>query len=532
VIEDALLYQLPENDFHQLREQNPDFDQHFRREDSRKIRPDRPLQPQQLDPLLLQSVADLMHRNPVCLKPEQTARDAATCMDRHHISSVLIADHRELLGIVTDRDLRSRVIAADRSGDITLAAIMTTGLKTLSPGDSLFDAMLLMTEYNLHHLPVVDQQHLPLGILSATDLLHARSNNPIFLAQRIKHCSDVNGLREIVSRLPRLMGQWHSGGASGLQISRMLTTVSDAVTRRLLVLAEAELGPPPAAYAWLGFGSQGRSEQALGADQANALVYSSDKDAGDRDADDRDAGAASYFEALAERVCNQLDYCGYSLCRGDIMAKNPRWRLPLDQWRQTVQRWTAAPTPKAVMHVSIFFDIRAIHGDATLARALQATMLDCTAGNDIFSAALAQNALEHRPPLGFFRRFVVEHSGEHQSALDLKLRGIIPIVDLCRIHALAQGISAVNTSERIHRLLDQGVLTPVDGGNLLDAFEFICQQRIALQVRQVAGHRPADNFLDPTELNHLAREQLRDAFSVVHEAQQALQLKYLRGGLF
>jgi CBS domain-containing protein len=303
------------------------------------------------------------------------------------------------------------------------------------------------------------------------------------------------------------------------QVSRLLTAVSDAVTVRLIELAQRELGPAPGPWAWLGFGSQARGEQLLGADQDNGIVIG----------DGVPPAEHGWYEALAQRVCDGLATCGYRYCPGKVMATTAAWRQPLARWRETVAGWTRTPTPDAVMRVSIFFDLRAIYGEESLCAALQSVMLERASSNTIFLAALAANVLASSPPLGIFRRFVVDRDGEHRDSVDLKKRGVLPLTEIARLHALAHAVSAVNTKERLDGLAAARHLTIGDSRNLADALHCIQQQRIRHQCEQIAAGDPVDNFLDPRKLPRLAREQLRDAFTIIDEAQAAVRRRYRAG---
>ena len=237
----------------------------------------------------------------------------------------------------------------------------------------------------------------------------------------------------------------------------------------------------------------------------------------------------AWFKALAQQVCDGLNACGYVHCPGGVMASNELWRLPLATWQETVRQWTREPTPDAVMRVSIFFDLRAVYGQESLCMNLQDTMLEQAAQNTIFLAALAADVLRSTPPLGIFRRFVLERSGEHRNSLDLKKRGILPITEIVRIHALANGIRAVNTQQRLQALTKGKCLTLEDSRNLSDALHLLQQLRIAHHCEQVLQGETVDNFLDPSKLPSLSREQLRDAFTVIEESQNALRQHYRAG---
>ncbi|KGE04920.1 DUF294 nucleotidyltransferase-like domain-containing protein [Pseudohaliea rubra] len=516
VIEDALLYLLPDATYRELRAGNRDFDRYFSRQRSRRLRRAARYMPD-ANPLLA-PLRDSMSTDLLCLPPHTPVQGVAIAMAKRRVSSAFITEGERLLGIVTDRDLRTRCLAAGLPASTAVREIMTPKPEGIAADDTLFSATLLMTQRGYHHLPILDGERL-VGVITTSDLILARRNDPVYLVQHLSRQESVEGMVELLAGLPDQLQQWVQAGMRAEQVSRLLTAVSDAVTIRLIQLAEQELGPAPGAWAWLGFGSQARGEQLLGADQDNGIVIDDDVPAAER----------GWYEAVARRVCDGLAACGYKYCPGGIMATTEEWRQPLARWQDTVARWTRTPTPAAVMRVSIFFDLRAVYGDDSLCARLQQVMLERASSNTIFLAALAANALASSPPLGIFRRFVVDRDGEHRDSLDLKKRGVLPITEIVRLHALAHRVPAVNTSERLEALAAQRHLTIGDSRNLADALHCIQQQRISHQCGEMAAGEPVDNFLNPRRLPRLAREQLRDAFTIIDEAQTAVRQTYRAG---
>ncbi|GAB3112359.1 putative nucleotidyltransferase substrate binding domain-containing protein [Pseudomaricurvus hydrocarbonicus] len=516
LIEDSLVYFLPEPEYQKIRQQYRDFDRFFHSQRSRRVRRAARHEPSPSE--MMRSVSGLMTKKLLKVSPRDSIQTAAQVMSQGRISSVLVMEGEQLLGIVTDRDLRSRAVAIGVDVSLPIESIMTPNPEAISADDTLFDAILFMTQKGYHHIPVMEQDMVK-GIITASDLMLARRDDPVYLVQHIGRQTSVDDLQKMVKPLPDLFVQWVQAGIKSSQVGKILTAVSDAVTSRLIFLAEQELGPAPVPFCWLGFGSQGRGEQLLNADQDNALLI----------ADHLSPADERWFEQLAHRVSDGLNACGYVYCPGKVMATTDEWRQTLRGWKTTVDRWTKSPTADAVMRVSIFFDLRAIHGDASLCRELQAHMLKRASGNTIFLAALAENVLDTPPPLGIFRRFVVERNGEHRDELNLKKRAVIPIVDIVRIHALAHGISEVNTIERLHKLAQTRAMTINDSRNLQDALQVIMQTRIEGQVKHLLAGKPPSNYLNPDELPKLVRKQLRDAFNIVGDAQQAVKLTYRPG---
>ncbi|HKK23813.1 MAG TPA: DUF294 nucleotidyltransferase-like domain-containing protein [Pseudohaliea sp.] len=516
VIEDALVYLLPDAAYRELRGNNRDFDRYFSRQRSRRLRRAARYIPD-ANPLLA-PLRDSMSTDLLCVAPDAPVQTVAAAMAARRVSSAFVTRDEALLGIVTDRDLRTRCLAAGLPSSTAVREIMTPDPEGIAPDDTLFNATLLMTQRGYHHLPILEGGRL-VGVITTSDLILARGNDPVYLVQHLSRQDSVEGMVELLAALPDQLQQWVRAGMRAEQVSRLLTAVSDAVTVRLIHLAEQEFGPAPGPWAWLGFGSQARGEQLLGADQDNGIVIDDSVPAAER----------GWYAAVAERVCDGLAACGYKYCPGGIMATTDEWRQPLAIWQDTVASWTRTPTPAAVMRVSIFFDLRAVYGDDGLCRRLQQVMLERASSNTIFLAALAANALGSTPPLGIFRRFVVDRDGEHRDSLDLKKRGVLPITEIVRLHALAHRVPAVNTNERLEALAALRHLTIGDSRNLADALHCIQQQRIRHQCEAMTAGEPVDNFLNPRKLPRLAREQLRDAFTIIDEAQSAVRQRYRAG---
>jgi CBS domain-containing protein len=520
VIEDALLYLLPDEAYQSLRASNRAFDRYFSRQRSRRLRRAARYMPE-ANPLL-SPLREIMSTDLLCMPPEAPVQAVAAAMAERRVSSSFISersgDGDQLLGIVTDRDLRTRCLAAGLPASTAVREIMTPDPEGIGPEETIFSATLLMTQRGYHHLPVLEAGRL-VGVITTSDLILARRNDPVYLVQHLSRQDSVDGMVELLASLPDQLQQWVTSGMRAEQVSRLLTAVSDAVTVRLIQLAEEEHGPAPGPWAWLGFGSQARGEQLLGADQDNGIVIDDSVPAAER----------GWYAAVADYVCDGLAACGYKYCPGGIMATTDEWRQPLATWQDTVAGWTRTPTPAAVMRVSIFFDLRAVYGEESLCTRLQQVMLERASSNTIFLAALAANALASTPPLGIFRRFVVDRDGEHRDSLDLKKRGVLPITEIVRLHALAHKVTAVNTNERLEALAAERHLTIGDSRNLADALHCIQQQRIRHQCEEMAAGEPVDNFLNPRKLPRLAREQLRDAFTIIDEAQGAVRQTYRAG---
>ena len=519
--EDTLVYLLPCEQLDALCTAHPDFAKHFDTALTKRLKKAlAALQtaPQGRGGLLSVTVGSLMKREPVFVSPQTSVREAARRMTEARVSSLLILDGERLVGLATDRDLRSRCIAAGLDTAQPVSQIMTREVHAATAAMPGFEALMQMTRLNVHHLPVLDGQRA-IGVLSTTDLVRHESANAVYLTGDVGKAVSVEALAEISKRLPELQVQLALAGAGARHVGEAISTVNDAITRRLLQLAEQELGLAQVPYAWVTGGSHARREQTSYSDQDNALILSDDMAPGD----DR------YFQDLARMVNDGLNACGFVYCPGDVMASNPQWRQPQRKWRAYFDTWIDEPEPMALMLSSVFFDLRVVHGDVALFESLQRANLEKSRANGIFLAHLVANALTHRPPMGFFRNIVLIQGGEHDNTFDIKHRGIVPVVDLARVYALAEGVAEVNTTERLRAAAGRRAVSEQGARDLEDAYELIATLRIQHQARQLSRGEQADNFISPKELAALERNNLKDAFGIIATMQQALEHRYSAG---
>ncbi|WP_226577721.1 DUF294 nucleotidyltransferase-like domain-containing protein [Acuticoccus sediminis] len=455
-------------------------------------------------------VAALMSTDPLTIAPATPIADAARMLRDRKISSVLVTENGSILGIVTVRDMTGRVVAAELDPRRPVAEIMTTEPLTL-PADALgSDVLHAMVEQQISHVPIVGPAGVA-GIVTKTDLTRFQAETSADLIGDLAAACDVPAMKAVTARIPKLLAQLVGAGNRHEVVTRLITDIADAVTRRLLRLAEGELGAPPVPYLWLACGSQGRREQTGVSDQDNCLILD---DAATKDDD-------AYFAALARFVADGLDACGYVYCPGEMMATNPRWRQPVAVWRRYFTGWIDSPDPMAQMLASVMFDLRPIGGTASLHAGLQTETLEAASRNSIFVAHMVSNSLKHAPPLNLLRGIATLRSGEHRNALDMKLNGVVPIVDLGRIYALRGRLTPVNTRARLEAAQAAGVISDKGGHDLIDAYDLIAQMRLEHQARQVReGERP-DNFMRPAVLSEFERSHLRNAFVVVRQMQAA-----------
>lgn len=455
-------------------------------------------------------VGDLLNRRPQSCAADTSIIAAAGQMRDARVSSIGVTEGDRLIGLVTIRDMSSRVVAEGRDLHGPVADVMTADPITLPPSALGYDVLNIMLEKRIGHLPIVEDGRF-IGMVSQTDLTRVQAISATALTRDITEAGTVAEMAETTARIPELLAQLVRAHQRHEVITRMISDIADAVTRRLLEMAEAELGPAPAAYLWAACGSQGRQEQTGVSDQDNCLILA--------DGTDPDE---PYFEALARFVCDGLNECGYVYCPGDMMASNPRWRQPREVWRRYFRDWIASPDAEAQMLASVMFDLRAIGGDGSLLTGLQVDTLEQAEKNSIFVAHMVTNSLKHRPPLGFIGGFSTIRSGEHRDHIDMKHGGVVPITDLARVYALQGRLTPVNTRARLQDAEAKGVISGSGARDLIAAYDLIQTMRLDSQADLIRAGRAPDNYLSPADLSGFAQSHLRDAFVVVRGMQSAL----------
>ena len=469
--------------------------------------------------LVATPIRALLRREAVTVAPGRSIRDTALLMREQRVSSVLIVEQESLLGVVTDRDLRNRAVAEDLDTGRPIIDIATLAPLTADLRATAFDALLLMARHNVHHVPIMDGSR-PAGVITATDLTEQHTTSAVFLAGEIHKQSTIDGLKQASSRIRQLQRNLATADATAFATGHVMTAMTDALTTRLLQLGEAQLGPAPVDFAWVAAGSQARCEQTAKSDQDNCLILD--------DAYDEERHG-EYFRELSRFVCDGLDACGYIYCPGEMMAMTDRWRQPQRRWKQYFSGWILEPEPKALMLTCVFFDLRLVHGRASLLDELRGDVLERTQGNSIFLAYMVSNALSRRPPLNVFGRIAPARSGAQRGKIDLKHFGIVPIVDLARVYALAGGHPAVNTFDRLDVAALSQEVSEQSARDLRDALEFLAVTRIQHQVRQIDAGETADSFLALGELSNFQRTQLKDAFAIVETLQNVIGQRHQAG---
>lgn len=520
-IEDTLLYAISAQRFHELRAASQAFKEFFARDETARLsyalKKRQESSRFQFDQF---EAGKLIGRSePVECAPDLPIREAVALMHQSDVSTLAICAGGRLQGIFTDKDLRNRVVARSHPLDQPIASVMTRSPQTLSIHASASEAMALMASGGFRHIPLTDGDGALAGILSATDILSAIGNNAIDAGMRIAKARNADELVEAASRIPESFVSMVNSGLHAAQAMRFTSALGEATHRRAAELAMEELGAAPCGFAFVVFGSLAREEQLVGSDQDNGFIIN----------DEASEADLAYFEALGTWICDLLNQCGFVHCKGGIMAKNADQRRTLSGWQARYDNWIDRPDEDRILRATIFFDMRHICGDAQLTRRLQDHTIDRLKDSSLFISYLARDALRSKVPLGIFRNLVLETAEDGQKVFNAKAQAIMPIVDIARTHALAAGIGAVGTIDRLRALAKAGKMHPGDAQSLEDAMILVNEMRIAHQTRQVSSGKAPDNLIAPDDLSPLERDHLKDAFAIVRQALDALRRNFAGG---
>ena len=463
-------------------------------------------------------VGEVVTRAPVGLPSTATIQEAAQRMRDEKISSVLVVDEGKLVGILTDRDLRNRVVAQGLDYNIHVNAVMTQAPATVRKGQTLLDALTLMTQENIHHIPVLDDNEQPLGMLTNTDLMRQQKSEPVMLISALNKAPTRAALVQEAQHIPEYMHRFGLRLNDAAAVGRLLASLTDTMTRKLIDFYEREHGVAPAAYVWLAFGSQGREDQTLSSDQDNGLLL----------ANELNEQQLAWFAGLGDYVCEGLAECGVPKCPGNIMASNPDCRRTKAGWLERFTSWTESPTPKALMYCQIFFDSRNVRGNKRLYQAYREDVAKL-GKSEFFLGNLARLQANVQVPLGLFNRFRGTESGKDSDLIDIKRHGLALINDIVRLYSLHAGLTEPRTLTRLQLLQDSKLLNRKDNQALAEAWQFLTQLRLQHQLA-VWGTAKPKNALDPDELSTLTRRQLKSAFRILKDCQQGVSLKFGRSG--
>lgn len=510
---ETVIYLLPAAMFHQLSLDFPAIGQHFTISAIERLGNAFQARRATTATALFQTrLGDLDKHELITISPDTSVREAAQIMRDHLLSSLMVDSTPP--GIITDRDLRSRVVASGLSDTTPVSQVMSAPAFMLSTDKPVFAALMTMLERRIHHVPITENGRI-VGVVTDTDILRQQSHSPLFLSDQLQRARNSEELRAYTDQVAATVGALLDAGARVSDIGQIVAVAHDALLSRLLRDAEVALGAPPCPYAWLVLGSEGRYEQTLRTDQDNALVF----------ADNAPPEAEAYFATLAQRIVEQLVECGFPRCPGDIMATNPEWRQPLSVWQSYFRRWIRMPEEEALLRVAIFFDYRQVHGDLNVEQSLR-PIIEQGRKERIFLGRLARTALRQPAPINFFRQFVVERDSTARDLIDLKMRGTALIVDLARLFALEAGLGETNTVARLRLAAGRSSLSVSGAEELIAGFDAISLLRLRHQYQQLQHGEQISNQVPVSRLSKLEQRDLKEALRAVARIQRSVAFSF------
>ena len=457
-------------------------------------------------------VRGLVTRPPVTVEGTASIREAAQTMTAERVSSLLVRTG-DGWGIVTDRDLRSRVLAAGLSPAEQVLDVASTPMATIEDGAPVSEVLSFMLERRIHHVPVIDGAGAVVGVVTDTDLMALERRSAFRVRREIETSATAEEAIRVVAAVPATLADLVEASVDPLEIVHVTAVTTDALTSRLLDFGIDSLGEPPCPWTWLALGSEARFEQGAVTDQDNALVYEVDPADADR--------VDGYFARLAELVNDGLAEAGIPRCRAGVVAANREWRGTLSEWEVRFRGWVEDPGRVGSAFSGIAFDYRPVCGPLD-PRPVLDPVIRWAGEQPVFIRHLAKNAIEQRPPKGFLKAAVVEARGTSAVTLDMKHAGIAPITNIARIHALRGGSTESRTVRRIRGAIAHGQMSEEHGQALEEAFRLLWQIRLEHQARRIRAGGPVDDEVDPRDVGPLTRQALKEAFRMIDRAQEQL----------
>ena len=525
-IEDTICFVLNKETVYKLMELSPAFNEYFLSYLSRYVDKtyqemhDKSLLYGSSDRYLFSTAVGEVAHEAITVSEQTSIQEAAQIMVSHKISSLIVVDDNRLpKGIVTDRDLREKVVAKGRPTSDPIKNIVSLSLIRVEAKESCFEALFKMIKYNVHHMLVIQEGHLK-GIMTNHDLMTLQGISPLSLAKDIVNQESIEGLIPVSQKINNIVGLLLKEDAKAASITNIISEINDRLDRKVLEIAEKELGPPPLPYCWIVYGSEGRKEQTFKTDQDNALIYSDPATA------EEEERARDYFTKFSDLVTRNLQQVGFPLCPAGHMASNPQWCQPLKVWKRYFSSWIDDSLPDSLLKFLIFFDLRPLHGKLILAENLRNYLVSSLEGKLLFLGRMADRMLQITPPVGFFNTFVVEKSGEHKDQFDLNLKVIKPLLNVVRLLSMEKGIKGTFTLERIQTLKGKDDIVKKFAEELEHTYDFLMLLRIHHQFEQIKAGQKPDNFIDPNQLSNLEKKTLIEAFHLITRMQGLVMERY------
>ena len=444
--------------------------------------------------------------------------NAALLMTRKKRNVLFIHKENDIIGVINNSDLKKRVLATNLDTQKPVIEIMTSPVLSIPDHALLYEAILLIKNKNISHLATKSENGEIKGVISYENIIGIQQNTLGYLITEIEVAEDVDQLHKIYTKVPVLVNALIESGDKTQNITRIISSVSDAIVHRIIDLAIEDLGNPPCEFAFMVMGSEGRMEQTLSTDQDNAIVFENQEA-------DKLNKTSNYFLKLGRQVCQNLNEIGYKLCDGDIMAQNPKWTQPLSGWKKYFSEWIDTSDPQSILDASIFFDFRCVFGKEQLTNELRNHVNHTIDNKSVFFYHMAQSVVKFKPPLSLFGKIIDKnHSGDHIN-LDLK-KILLPIVGFIRLYALNHKLCESNTLLRIKQLYLQQFIHKSMYDELVLSYNYLMHIRFKSQTDSILKNKLPDNIIDVTELTHIEVSTIKKIFGEIANLQTKLNFDF------
>lgn len=448
-------------------------------------------------------------------------REAALFMARKKRNLIFISQGDEIIGVINNNDLKKRVLAAGIDPGTPVIEIMTSPVETIPENALLYEALLNLKNRNVSHLATVDANNVITGVIGYENIINIKENTISFLIKEIETAEDVNQLAGIYKRVPVLVKALIESGDKTGNINRIITAVADAITRRVIQFAIEDLGESPSEFAFIVLGSEGRGEQTLATDQDNAIVF---EDVEEK----RLEYTYKYFLELGARVNKDLNTVGYNYCKGDIMAKNPKWTQPLLTWKNYFSQWINTSNPQDILETAIFFDFRCVYGEKSMVKRLRDHINKISDKKSVFYYNMAQSVLKFKPPLNIFGHIVGEESRADELNLDIK-KVMFPIITFIRLYSISEKLTQTNSLERLSELFSRKSIDKTSHEEVYQAYNLMMHIRLNFQVESITQNEIPNNIVNINKLTRIEVATLKRLFSEMGSLQSKVSFDF-KGG--
>ncbi len=432
--------------------------------------------------------------------PEESIRNAAGIMNTNNVSGIIVTENDVPVGIITDRDFRKKVIPLDiNPSTVPVKTIMSFPLITIKESDYAFEAIFRMSKNNIHRLVVTGDTGRVTGIITDTDIIKHHADTPLYVIRDLEYADNLDTLKKLNGKVEELVGYLIKSGTRTREVVKLISNINDSIITKAIDIIKAPFGSSlPGSFSFLVLGSEGRMEQTLKTDQDNAIVY-----------EGLDKAGENVLEEFATKLIDALIFIGIPECPGGTTAKNVIWRRSIDDWKETLLKWLSVPTPENILNYSMFSDLRTLYGNPEYEKRMKDEIKTLAGENRLFLLYMVKNILRYTPSLGIFGGLPHEKSGDDMGKMDVKKVGIFPITEGIKVLALESGIMDGSTTDKMHMLAYQNVMSKDDLIEIESSYNFFVQMRLRNNLTEISRGKKPSNFIDPADLNSVELKRVK-----------------------